>query len=203
MRHHGHSQHNICRGRTANQGFARHRLIRRRLRRYARAGSGRVGDIGASLRRSGPHTFLLGRMREQPRRSLPPWEARTCGTVPRTPGIRALLSDHPAGYACRNSGPRSAVSASGSPPPVASPVATDRPEPAVPLLPAGECLLGNPHRADDLGHRCAGLCPVERKSDLLFRVPRLLQVPGPWPQTSKDWQNLAQIGLKNKGMSKR
>jgi len=60
------------------------------------------------------------------------------------------------------------------------------PEPAVPLLPAEERLLGNPHRADDLGHRRAGLRPVERKSDLLFRVPRLLQVPGPWPQTSKD-----------------
>ena len=58
-------------------------------------------------------------------------------------------------------------------------------QPAIHLLPAIEGLLRYAHKADDLRHRRARLRLLQRKGDLLFRVPRLLRVPAPCPQASK------------------
>lgn len=58
-------------------------------------------------------------------------------------------------------------------------------QPAIHLLPAVECLLLHAHPADDLRHRRARLCLLQRKRNLLFRVPRLLHVLAPCAQASK------------------
>ena len=47
---------------------------------------------------------------------------------------------------------------------------------AVHLLLTIECLLRNPHPPDNFGHRRTGFRLLQRKGNLLVRVPRLLHV---------------------------
>ena len=72
-------------------------------------------------------------------------------------------------------------------------------QPAIHLLPAVERLLRSPQKTDDLGHRRAPFCPLQRKRNLLSRDLDLFKSQLPCPPASKRQKTLAELWRKNQG----
>ena len=71
-----------------------------------------------------------------------------------------------------------------------------RPQAAVQLLSAVECLLGDAHSAQHFRDRRPGLGLLQRESDLLFGEPALLHGPAPPVRVSQSRKARTQVGPK-------